>query len=70
LLSLWAATAGAELLLYYFFLRQPYFRTFFGPFALVVLMGAVVGTWRLVKPRAEEDRRPGDRRHEHRRAGE
>jgi hypothetical protein len=70
LLGLWAVTAGAELLLYYFVLSQPYFRTFFGPFAVVVLVAAVVGTWRLVRPRAAEDRRHGDRRHEHRRTGE
>jgi hypothetical protein len=70
LVSLWAATVVAEAMLYYVFLSRPYFRMVFSPFAVVVLIVAVVATWRMVRPRGQEDRRHGDRRHEHRRAGE
>jgi hypothetical protein len=70
LLSLWAGTAVIEAVLYYLFVGQPYFRAIGLPFAVAVLAAAVVGTWRLVRPRTGEDRRLGDRRHEHRRAGE
>jgi hypothetical protein len=68
LLSLWALTAVAEAVLYYFFLRKPYFRDFFMPFALLALVAAIAGTWRLVRPRAGGDRRHGERRVEDRRA--
>ena len=43
LFSLWAATAAAEGVLYYFFLSQPYFRAFFIPFAAAVLVAALAG---------------------------
>lgn len=70
LLSLWAATAAAEGVLYYFFLSRPYFRTFLMPFAVAVLVGALVGTWRLVRPRSGEDRRVRERRMAQRRTQE
>jgi hypothetical protein len=70
LLSLWAAAVLAEGLLSYFFLSRPYFSTFFMPFAIVVLVGAVVGTWRILRPRGEMDRRVGDRRAHRRRASQ
>jgi hypothetical protein len=70
LLCLWTGAAAAELVLYYLFLGQPYFRALGMPFAAAVLVAAGVGTWRLLRPRHQGDRREGDRRHEHRRAGE
>jgi hypothetical protein len=70
LLSVWAAALVAEAALYYFFLSRPYFRRFFSPFAVAVAIAAVAATWRIARPRGEHDRRHGDRRHEHRRAGE
>ena len=70
LVSVWAATVVAEATLYYFFLSRPYFRKVFAPLALVVALVALVATWRMVRPRGDEDRRHGDRRQEHRRAGE
>jgi predicted ABC-type sugar transport system permease subunit len=70
LLCLWVGTAVAELVLYYLFLGQPYFRAIGVPFAVVVLVAAVVGTWRLLRPRTHADRRHADRRTDHRRAGE
>ena len=69
LLSLWAAASLAEGALYYFVLSRPYFRTFFMPFAVAVLVAAFAGTWRLLRPRSKEDRRTHDRR-EHRRRAE
>jgi hypothetical protein len=70
LVSVWATAVVAEALLYYVFLSRPYFRRFFSPFAVAVAVATLVATWRLVRPRGDEDRRHGDRRHEHRRAGE
>ena len=70
LVGLWAATVVAESMLYYFFLSRPYFRKVFSPIALVLVLVALVATWRLLKARGEEDRRQGDRRHEERRVGE
>jgi hypothetical protein len=70
LLCLWGGAAVAELVLYYLFLRQPYFRALGVPFAVVVLLAALFGTWHLLRPRAHGDRRHGDRRHEHRRTAE
>ena len=69
LLSLWAMTAVAEAVLYYFFLSRPYFRDFFMPFAAAVLVSALVGTWRLLRPRHQRDRRRQERRAQSRRAG-
>ncbi|MFN2565522.1 MAG: hypothetical protein ABR499_11015 [Gemmatimonadaceae bacterium] len=62
LVSLWAVTAGAEGVLYYFFLSRPYFRDFFAPFAAAVLVAAAVGTWRLMRGRRDADRRHRERR--------
>jgi hypothetical protein len=70
LLSLWALTAVAEGVMYYFFLSRPYFRDFFMPFALVLLVAAGVATWRLVRLRTGGDRRHGERRVHERRVGE
>ena len=70
LASVWAAALIAEAALYYVFLSRPYFRKVFSPFAIALFIAALIATWRLLKPRAEEDRRQGERRHEHRRAGE
>jgi hypothetical protein len=70
LITIWVAAIVAEAILYYFFLSQPYFRRFFTPFAVVVLVAVIVGTWRVARPRTGENRRQGDRRHAHRRAGE
>jgi len=70
LLSLWLGTAVVEGVMYYFLLSQPFMRDFFAPFAVAVLVAAVVGTWRLVRPRAGRDRRVQDRRAHERRAGE
>jgi hypothetical protein len=69
LLTLWGLTAGAEGLLYYFFLSQPYFREFFAPFAVAALAAAAVASWRLVRPRGRSDRRSRERRVADRRAG-
>jgi hypothetical protein len=68
--SLWAATVVAEAALYYLFLSRPYFQRLFSPFALLVVLLALVATWRMVKPRGQDDRRQRERRHEHRREGE
>jgi hypothetical protein len=64
---MWAAAVMSEALLYYFFLRQPYFRAFGLPFAVAVLIAVVVWTWHVLRPRAHEDRRHGERRHARRR---
>jgi hypothetical protein len=62
LLSLWATTAVVEAVLYRVFLRRPYFRGFFSPFAFAVLVAAVITTWRMLRPRQHGDRRVHDRR--------
>jgi hypothetical protein len=69
LLGIWAAAVVGEALLYYFFLRQPYFRSFLAPFALVVVALALAGTWRVMRPRRSGDRRTRERRADERRAG-
>ena len=68
LLSLWAATAAAEGVLYHFFLSRPYFRAFLVPFAATVLVAALASTWRLLRPRHGGDRRTHERREHERRA--
>ena len=62
LLGLWAVAAGAEGVLYYAFLSRPYFRGFFMPFAVAVLLTAVAGTWSLVRRREGRERRGRERR--------
>jgi CBS-domain-containing membrane protein len=62
LFSLWAGTAVAQALMYYFFLSRPYFRAFFAPFAAAVLVIAVFATAQMVRPRRDGDRRAHERR--------
>jgi membrane protein implicated in regulation of membrane protease activity len=62
LLSLWAGAAAAEAILFYVFLSRPYFRTFFAPFAVGVLVAAAVGTRSVLRLRRRDDRRARERR--------
>jgi hypothetical protein len=70
LLTVWATAALAEAALYYFFLSQPYFRTFFMPLAISVLAATALETWRVLRGRRRVDRRERERRTEQRRAEE
>ena len=70
LLALWGGAAAGEVLLYYFFLSRPYFRGFFTPFAIALLVGALIATWPVLRGRHRADRRSHDRRAGARRVGE
>jgi hypothetical protein len=70
LLGTWLGAAVAEVVLYYFFLSRPYFRTFFAPFAVGIALLALAWTWRVMRGRSGEDRRLHERRTESRRLRE
>ena len=66
LIATWASAALAEALLWWFFVRNSYFRELFMPITVVVLILAIAISWRLMRVR-EAQRRGADRRHEDRR---
>jgi hypothetical protein len=67
LAAVWGAAVVAETILYYFFLSQPYFRGFFLPFAMAVLLASTLETWRVLRGRRHAERRDHDRRAHERR---
>jgi hypothetical protein len=62
LAAVWGAVVLVEMALYYFFLSQPYFRGFFLPFAIAVLLASALDTWRVLRGRRHIERRDHDRR--------
>ncbi|MHB1065775.1 MAG: hypothetical protein ACYC1Z_15020, partial [Georgenia sp.] len=61
ILGIWLAALGAELLLWWFFVRSSYFRELFMPVTVMVAIAALAATARAVR-RRERQRRGGERR--------
>lgn len=61
ILGIWLAALGAELLLWWFFVRNSYFRELFMPVTVMVVIVAFAATARSVR-RREGQRRGGERR--------
>jgi hypothetical protein len=61
LLGIWLAALGAELVLWWFFVRSSYFHELFMPVTVMVLIAAVAGSARVLRRRGGQ-RRGGDRR--------
>lgn len=68
LASIWIMVAVVEYLAWRFFLRSTFYRDFFTPIAVAVLILAIAASWRTLG-RRESDRRAGDRRRADRRDG-
>ena len=66
LASIWLVVAVVEYLAWRFFLRSSFYREFFEPIVIVVLLAGIAASWRALG-RRESDRREGDRRRRNRR---
>jgi hypothetical protein len=60
-------TLLVELFLYHFSTTKPAWSGMVQPLLPIILVPAVVATWRWLRPRSDADRRDGDRRHRDRR---
>lgn len=67
LAGIWIAVALIEYAAWWFFLSRAFYRDFFMPIAVLIVILGLAASWRTLK-RREADRRAGDRRASDRRA--
>jgi hypothetical protein len=61
-LVLWVATLTVEGAMLWFVRSRPLWLDLLRPFMILVLVPAVIATWRLLRPRSGRDRREAERR--------
>jgi len=66
-LGAWALTLLVEAFLYHFSTTKPAWSGMVRPLLPIILLPAIVATWRWLRPRSASDRRDADRRRHDRR---